>query len=51
MARYEVNDDITVKFNIDNVFDKDYYSAIVPWNTAVMCSEPVSKNLGVRYSF
>lgn len=51
MARYDVTDDLIVNLNIDNALDKDYYGAIATWSPTVVRGEPLSWNVGVRYSF
>lgn len=50
MARYEVNDKISISLNINNLLDKHYYNSISSWDGYVLHGEPVSWQLGLRYS-
>ncbi|MCH1920718.1 TonB-dependent siderophore receptor [Shewanella sp. A3A] len=50
MARYQLNDRLSVQLNIDNLFDKTYYSQI-GFYTQLAYAEPRNATLSLKYQF
>ncbi|MGO2509795.1 MAG: TonB-dependent siderophore receptor [Vibrio hibernica] len=50
MAMYQINNDITMRLNVENIFDETYYSYINSANT-VRYGEPVNAKLSINYNF
>lgn len=50
MARYEINDQLSTQVNVDNLFDKTYYSQI-GFFSQLAYGQPRSINLDMKYKF
>lgn len=50
IASYQINNDITMRLNVENLFDKTYYSYLNSSNT-VRYGAPMNAKLSVNYSF
>ncbi|GKT01905.1 TonB-dependent siderophore receptor [Acidovorax sp. SUPP3434] len=51
MARYEVNDRLSVALNVQNVFDRKYIAAMSGWWYSGMYGAPRSAQVTARYRF
>ncbi|MCT9979788.1 TonB-dependent siderophore receptor [Acinetobacter sp. I-MWF] len=50
MANYEVNDQLSVSFNVNNLLDEKYYT-IFSWYSTYTWGEGRNYNLGLKYKF
>ncbi|WP_417535277.1 TonB-dependent receptor [Methylophaga sp.] len=50
-ASYEINDNMTVRANILNLFDKDYYTALYRGGSIVYKGDARSANVNLTYKF
>lgn len=50
MARYEFSPQLSAQFNIDNLFDKEYYSSVQTAGTAIY-GEPRNARMTLKYQF
>lgn len=51
MARYEVNDQLTLSMNVNNLFDRKYISAMSGWWYSGMHGAPRNVQFSARYRF
>ncbi|KAF7764278.1 outer-membrane receptor for ferric coprogen and ferric-rhodotorulic acid [Pseudoalteromonas citrea] len=51
MARYAINDKMSIALNVNNLFDKHYYDSVSNWSGNVLHGEPVNWKLAFRYSW
>ena len=51
MARYEVNDKLTLSMNINNLFDRKYIAAMSGWWYSGMYGAPRNVQVSARYKF
>ena len=50
MARYQITKALSTQLNVDNFFNKEYYSTIVN-NTQVVYGDPRTITLTMKYTF
>ncbi len=51
MARYEMSDRLELQVNVDNLFDRSYYSAIAQPSSANFMGDPRTISLSLRQTF
>lgn len=54
MAGYEINENLDLQLNANNIFDREYYSAIgydVVWGSTDTYGDPRNYMLTAKYSF
>jgi outer membrane receptor for ferric coprogen and ferric-rhodotorulic acid len=51
MAKYDVNDRLSVALNVQNVFDRKYIAAMSGWWNSGMYGAPRNVQLTARYKF